>query len=158
MRRKLIFVCALAFFLQGRGTFSLAAMFFGLIPHDRLNYAAIKTEKCPSRASQQRMRHSHCCQMFQCFPRLVRAGRVFQCFPSFCGKLSRKLRSRKANFPARPQHWKHCRNHQSKVKQDNSNAKLPRNEFGWCGASLLCMAFLCLLFFFPVMFSQIKCP
>lgn len=26
------------------------AMFFGLIPHDRLNYAAIKMEKCPLRS------------------------------------------------------------------------------------------------------------
>lgn len=27
----------------------LGAMFFGLIHHDRLNYVAIKTEKCPAR-------------------------------------------------------------------------------------------------------------
>lgn len=30
--------------------FSPQAMFFGLIPHDRLNYAAIKMEKCPPRS------------------------------------------------------------------------------------------------------------
>lgn len=29
---------------------SLGAMFFGLIPHDRLNYVAIKTGKCPRRS------------------------------------------------------------------------------------------------------------
>lgn len=149
---------------------SLRAMFFGLIPHDRLNYAAIKTEKCP--------------------PRAFAGGGLFECFTSSSIAFNVALESDWKVLP-KPMtksssdfHWKaqpdNSRGfrqlapfHVCITQQLHHHRSLHCCEFerrkmfkSWIRCAMFryifyCMAFFSVLLFFffsLVMFLQIKCP
>lgn len=150
-------------------------MFFGLIPHDRLNYAAIKMEKCPLRAHlpngwgfsvsdvllRLRMFHGSMLDLVQ-----ANAWKAFSHWKDFPSLPTRDFARFGENyFPLKPRRLSSLPPQRFFLSHKTINSAIARRKiksfrwkfFGWkpfrrrSGVLLLCMAFLCYVILFSLL-------